>query len=409
MFKSRSKSAERASGPSTLQGGPVMNGPTDMLTRLMGLEEREKSRNAKFEKLHADVQSFSVSATQNIGALKGELAETKSSVSEVLSLIGKQTSVLQKQESFISSEFKALGEALKTTGAERMSQLSDEGDDEEVPRPHNHIKSRTDYINAIKNSKALFPLDLKAGHVDSWAEQGFREIRKAYPSLEDHEVADVLAHRLPKGSVEFALAEVDDSYDLEKFKALAKLVGGVVEPRTNLGVENERLFHAQIPQIGAKLKSVRAFVAECVEMGVCLSVPSSRRKIMVIDKITCFLPLYFQDRIKENVAENPMIGVWDAVAPILAQNAVGEVERHLRNIRAPESYLSMQSRAVVAEAKVESHETRKMVCLRCGQEGHRPRYCPLHKYSADVCAYCKKVLNLDLFHLESECRNKKVD
>ena len=63
---------------------------------------------------------------------------------------------------------------------------------------------------------------------------------------------------------------------------------------------------------------------------------------------------------------------------------------------------------VVAETKVEHVEERKKIlCLRCGQEGHLPRYCPLHQYSVDMCNYCKKILNLDLYHLETECRNKK--
>ena len=408
----RSKSAERSERPAISNAGAIpIDSNGDLIKALRAqvsmIHQSNQERELRFNNLQGELEKFSLAATANVKNLKEEVSDTKQTLDELKCLMAKQTTFLNSQESYLTKEFKELADAIKSGSSDRESLRSRAFDDEDEERP-SHIRSRVDYVNAIKNSKALFPMELKAGNVDSWAEQGFKEIRKAYPSLEDHEIADVLAHRLPKGSVEYALPEVDDSFDLNKFKALAKLVGGIVEPKTNLGVEKERLFHAQIPMVGGRLKSVRGFVAECVEMGVNLSVPASRRKIMVIDKITCFLPLYFQDKIKENLTNNPNMGVWDAVSPILAQNAVGEVDRHLRSIKAPDNYMALQARAVVAETKVEHVEERKKIlCLRCGQEGHLPRYCPLHQYSVDMCNYCKKILNLDLYHLETECRNKK--
>ena len=309
------------------------------------------------------------------------------------------------------------------TAAEPMNQART-NNPFETAEPMSRARARANSLfEALKLLKTIVPYEMDEKYPSSWCDDSAASLKSIFPDLEDRDVIELLAKRVPKKHAGINSKALLNCKNLDEFRQ--ELVALGRQQFSTAGFGSATSFVNFVPKnIGANANGLRPLVVEILqEAEPLMALPESQlsddmRRNFILEKILQYLPFAVADKIGQAPIRYGNRSMIEDLAPFLNCPKINkEVDRHLKTLKPPGkgnpvSVNSVQGPPVVNSQANGPHGKarpfKKNTCGRCGSSLHKTTVCAWYPTPTEVpCQACIKATGFNLYHVENECFTKK--
>ena len=290
----------------------------------------------------------------------------------------------------------------------------------ETSEPISRSRARANSLfEALKLLKTIVPNDMDEKFPASWCDDSAASLKSIFPDLEDRDVIELLAKRVPKKHAGINSKALLSCKNLDEFRQ--ELVALGRQQFSTAGFGSATSFVNFVPKnIGANANGLRPLVVEILqEAEPLMALPESQlsddmRRHFILEKILQYLPFAVADKISQAPIRSGNRSMIEDLAPFLKCPKINkEVDRHLKSLKPPGKGNPVSVNSVQAPPVVKSQADgprgkarpfKNNTCGRCGSSLHKSSVCAWYPTHTEVpCQACIKATGYNLYHVDDEC------
>ena len=299
-----------------------------------------------------------------------------------------------------------------------------ENEYESPPKKINRVESgipasQKGMFEALKNLRALVPLDLDDRYPTTWVDEGVTSIRQFFPKLTECQLIELLVKRLTKKHGGAASRDLHSCKSIDEFR---KKIVGLCRQSYSAGHDTIVNFLNYVPtKVGPKTENFCALIIEILEEAEPLQSLSESeltkvmQKAYILNKCMQFMPYPIQAEISAREFQYSKNSPLEDLQEFFTNPMkTKEVERHLRTLNPRAKSIGSVGSELATEQSGGGNKpaggTKKLNrsrtnCSRCGSGIHAASDCNWYTthHQGPPCGPCGKSTGYALFHSEANC------